>query len=99
MRAGWVALLVAGSLLAGCSAQGAGDGPSRQSGSPAPSASRSASGSASPSAGASPSSGSSAASSVFSPDASLVPRTSEDGRRLAESVVLVPDDWGRGYVA
>jgi hypothetical protein len=36
---------------------------------------------------------------VFTPDASLVPRTSEEGRRLAESVVLLPDDWGRGYVA
>ncbi|WP_371667168.1 hypothetical protein OG985_05890 [Streptomyces sp. NBC_00289] len=36
---------------------------------------------------------------MFTADASLVPRTSKDGRRLAESVVLEPDDWGRGYVA
>jgi hypothetical protein len=99
MRGSWVILVAAGSLLAGCSTQGADDGPSRHSGSRAASAAPSASGSASPSVGASPSGGSSGASSVFTPDASLVPRTSKDGRRLAESVVLVPGDWGRGYVA
>ncbi|WP_190016814.1 hypothetical protein [Streptomyces lucensis] len=28
-----------------------------------------------------------------------MPRTSEDGQRLVDSVVFAPDDWGRGYVA
>ncbi|MFI7504774.1 hypothetical protein ACIBVL_41150 [Streptomyces sp. NPDC049687] len=36
---------------------------------------------------------------MFTPDASLVPRTSKDGLLLADSVVLAPDDWGRGFVA
>lgn len=99
IRGSWVTLLVAGTLLAGCSDQGTDDGPSRQSGPTSASASPSASASASPGAGAPPSGGSSAASSVFTPDASLVPRTSNDGRRLAESVALSPDDWGRGFVA
>ncbi|SDN23378.1 hypothetical protein SAMN04487981_104157 [Streptomyces sp. cf386] len=86
-------LLAAGVLLTGCSAQGADAGPSRQSGSPSAGASPSASGAATPS------SGSSAASSVFTPDPSLVPESSTDGTRLAESVVLGPGDWGRGFVA
>ncbi|MFF4257861.1 hypothetical protein ACFY1L_42410 [Streptomyces sp. NPDC001663] len=99
IRGSWVTLWVAGSLLAGCSAQGADNGASRASGSPAVSASPGVSAGASPSAGATPSGNSSAAASVFTPDASLVPRTAKDGRRLAASVVLAPDDWGRGYVA
>jgi len=94
IRGSWVSLLVAGCLLTGCSAQATGDGPARKSSPPAAS-----SAGAAPSTSATPSSGSSAASSVFTPDASLVPRTSKDGRRLAESVVLAPGDWGRGYVA
>jgi hypothetical protein len=99
MRGSWVTLLVAGSLLAGgCSDQGTAHGPSRQSGSPAASAPGASAGAAS-GAGATPSDGTSAASSVFTPDASLVPRTPQDGRGLAESVVLTPGDWGRGYVA
>ncbi|MFF3325347.1 hypothetical protein [Streptomyces sp. NPDC002889] len=94
-----MALLVAGSLLAGCaggsggSTKGAGtaDGrASRQTGSP--------SHSASPGTGATPSDGSNAASG-FTPDAALVPRTSKDARRLVDSVVLAPSDWGRGFVA
>ncbi|MER6617444.1 hypothetical protein [Streptomyces xantholiticus] len=98
MRGSWVTLLVAGSLLAGCSAQ-TDDGATRQSGSPSARRSPSTSASDSPSAGAAPSGGSSPATSGFTPDASLVPRTSKDGRRLAESVVLAPRDWGRGFVA
>lgn len=90
MQGSWVTLLVAGSLLAGCSAQ-TDNGASRQSGSP--------SARTSPSAEATPSDGSSAAPAVFTPDASLVPRTSKDGRRLAESIVLAPRDWGQGFVA
>ncbi|MEU1407267.1 hypothetical protein ABZ471_33815 [Streptomyces sp. NPDC005728] len=82
-------LLVAGTLLAGCSAQGADGGPSRRTGSSTPTAS--------PEAAAPPSGGSTAAP-VFTPDAALVPRTSEDGQRLVDSVVFAPGDWGRGFV-
>ncbi|MET7921598.1 hypothetical protein ABZU45_38470 [Streptomyces avermitilis] len=99
MRGSWVTLLVAGTLLAGCSAQGTDNGLSRQSGSPSAGTSPRASASSSPVSGQSPSAGASAASSVFTPDASLVPRTSKDGRRLAGSVVLAPAGWGRGFVA
>ncbi|MER5433524.1 hypothetical protein [Streptomyces sp. NPDC002588] len=94
-RSSWATWLVAGSLLAGCSAQATGSGPSRQSDAATASASPGA-GAATPSGGAS---ASSPASSVFTPDASLVPRTSQDGGRLAGSVVLAPADWGRGFVA
>ncbi|WP_405603278.1 hypothetical protein OG741_30920 [Streptomyces sp. NBC_01410] len=92
----WVAVLVAGSLLGGCaggsegSAKGANERASRKTGSP--------SHSASPASGATPSDGSSAASG-FTPDAALVPRTSKDARRLVDSVVFAPGDWGRGFVA
>lgn len=92
----WVTLLVVGSLLTGCAGGSAGAGkgadnsPSRSAGSP--------SHGGSPGTGASPSSGSGTAS-VFTPDAALVPRTSADGQRLADSVVLAPGDWGRGFVA
>ncbi|MXM64467.1 hypothetical protein GR925_13670 [Streptomyces sp. HUCO-GS316] len=82
-------LLVAGSLLAGCSAQGD-DGAARRTTSP--------SSSGSPGERATPSAGSTAAS-VLTPDASLVPKTSKDGRVLADSVVLAPGDWGRDFVA
>ncbi|MEU6306710.1 hypothetical protein [Streptomyces chartreusis] len=78
-------LLVAGSLLAGCSAQGAADGGSTRR-------------TASPHATAPPSGGSTATP-VFIPDASLVPRTAKDGQRLVESVVFAPGDWGRDFVA
>ncbi|MFF4584955.1 hypothetical protein [Streptomyces sp. NPDC001388] len=90
VRGSWVTLLVAGSLLAGCSAHEADDTSSAKGGSPSP---------GSPAATAAPSAGSSPASSVFTPDASLVPRTAADGRVLADSVVLAPGDWGRGFVA
>ncbi|MFI5685299.1 hypothetical protein [Streptomyces sp. NPDC051636] len=82
-------LVVAGSLLAGCSAQGANGGP-RRTGSSAHTAS--------PGAAVSPSGGSTATP-VFTPDAGLVPRTSRDGQRLVDSVVFAPGDWGRGFVA
>ncbi|QWA25795.1 hypothetical protein KJK32_43740 [Streptomyces sp. JCM17656] len=78
-------LLVTGSLLAGCSAQGAADGGSTRR-------------TASPQATAPPSGGATATP-VFTPDASLVPRTSKDGQRLVESVVFAPGDWGRDFVA
>ena len=90
VRGSWVTLLMAGSLLAGCSAQGTDEGASRGTPSPSPSASSAA--------GAAPSAGS-GTTSVFTPDASLVPRTAKDGRRLADAVVLAPGDWGRGFVA
>lgn len=92
----WVTVLVAGSLLGGCagdsggSAKGANERASRKTGWP--------SHSASPATGATPSDGASAASG-FTPDAALVPRTSKDARRLVDSVVLAPSDWGRGFVA
>ncbi|MFJ9746484.1 hypothetical protein [Streptomyces chartreusis] len=85
VRGGWVTLLVTGSLLAGCSAQGAADsGSTRRTASPQATA---------------PPSGGATATPVFTPDASLVPRTSKDGQRLVESVVFAPGDWGRGFVA
>lgn len=90
VRGSWVTLLVTGSLLAGCSAQGADSGSPRRTGSAAHTAS--------PQATATPSGGSTAAP-VFTPDASLVPRTSKDGQRLVESVVFAPGDWGRRFVA
>ncbi len=102
VRGSWVTLLVAGSLLTGCSGQATGNAPERENTSAvAPSSASSASASAgdSPSTTATPSGASSAASTVFTPDASLVPKTSKDGRRLADAVVLAPVDWGRGYVA
>ncbi|MET8452321.1 hypothetical protein [Streptomyces sp. NPDC005209] len=83
-------LLVAGGLLAGCSAQGVGDGSSRPTGSSARAASPKAT---------TPPAGGSAATPAFTPDADLVPRTSKDGRDLVDSVVFAPADWGRGYVA
>lgn len=92
----WAAVLVAGSLLAGCaggsggSTKGANEGASRKTGAP--------SHSPSPATGAPPSDGASAASG-FTPDAARVPRTSKDARRLVDSVVLAPSDWGRGFVA
>ncbi|WP_367319344.1 hypothetical protein [Streptomyces sp. HUAS ZL42] len=90
VRGSWVTVLVAGSLLAGCSAQDAEGGPSGRTASPSRGASQEAE--------ASPSVGSTDAS-VFTPDAALVPRTPESGQRLADSVVLAPSDWGRGFVA
>lgn len=95
VRGRGVSLLLAGGLLAGCSAQGTDTGASGGSGSPSAGATgRSAAGAtATPSAGAAP------ASTVFTPDASLVPRTSRDGAVLADSVVLAPADWGRGFAA
>lgn len=89
-RGSWVTLLVAGLLVAGCSAQSddtEASGPGRS-----PFAT------ASPGPGATPS-GASTAGSVFTPDASLVPKTARAGRSLAEAVVFTPDDWGRGFVA
>ncbi|MET9904967.1 hypothetical protein [Streptomyces sp. NPDC006446] len=99
MPGSWVTLLVAGTLLAGCSAQGTDNQTSRQRDSPSAGTSPRASASSSPVGGETPPAGASAATSVFTPDASLVPRTSKDGRRLAESVVLAPDGWGRSFVA
>ncbi|MFJ9865975.1 hypothetical protein [Streptomyces sp. NPDC101165] len=83
-------LVVAGSLLAGCSTQGADGGSSRRTGSPAHTASPEA---------AAPPSGGSSATPAFTPDADLVPRTSKDGQDLVDSVVFTPGDWGRGFVA
>ncbi|MGI5452689.1 hypothetical protein ACQEWB_05805 [Streptomyces sp. CA-249302] len=99
VRGSWVTLLVAGSLLTGCSGQTTDKGAVRESTSGTAPSSASAQADASPSATATPSGSSSAASAVFTPDASLVPKTSKDGRRLTDSVVLAPGDWGRGYVA
>ncbi|TVZ92879.1 hypothetical protein [Streptomyces sp. BK340] len=90
VRGTWVALAVAGSLLAGCSAQGADGGSSRRTGSPAHTAAPEAT--APPSGGSSPTP-------AFRPDADLVPRTSKDGQDLVDSVVFAPGDWGRGFVA
>ncbi|MFJ8105830.1 hypothetical protein [Streptomyces sp. NPDC096132] len=87
-------LLVAVSLLAGCSSTGADEGSPGKGGSP--SAGASADATATPSGGSSPAS---PASSVFTPDASLVPRAAKDGRVLADAVVLAPGDWGRGFTA
>lgn len=83
-RGSWVTLMVAGSLLAGCSAQGA-DG-----GSPPREGSRTHA--ATPGAAARPSGGPSAT-------PGLVPRTSKEGRGLVGAVVFAPQDWGRRFVA
>ena len=83
-------LLVAASLLAGCSAPGTDDGPSGSTPSPSRSASQEAA--ASPSDGSAPPS-------AFTPDPSLVPGTAKDGQSLVDAVVLTPADWGRGFVA
>ncbi|MET7452003.1 hypothetical protein ABZT03_08935 [Streptomyces sp. NPDC005574] len=90
-----MSLVVAGGLLAGCAggarhpAEATHDGGSRQSGSPSPGAS--------PGTTGTPSGGSDAA--AFTPAADLVPRTAGAARRLADSVVLAPTDWGRGFTA
>ncbi|MEU1182919.1 hypothetical protein ABZ464_35835 [Streptomyces sp. NPDC005820] len=86
VRGRGVTLLVAGSLLAGCSAQGADGGAAPKSGSP--SARAKAGATASPSGPA-----------LFTADPSLVPRTAEEGAVLADAVVLAAGDWGRGFVA
>lgn len=83
-------LLVTGSLLAGCSAQAADGGSPRRTGASAHTASPRST---------APPSGGPAAAPVHTPDASPVPRTPEEGRRLVESVVFAPGDWGRGFVA
>ena len=90
VRGSWVTLLVTGSLLAGCSTQGADGGSPRRT--------EASANTASPHATAPPSGGATATP-VFTPDASLVPRTSKDGQRLVESVVFAPGDWGRDFVA
>ncbi|MFG3506475.1 hypothetical protein ACGF5F_13295 [Streptomyces sp. NPDC047821] len=89
-RGSWVAVLVTGGLLAGCSAQAADGGTPRRAGASAHTTS--------PHAPVPPPGGSTTAP-VFTPDASLVPRTAEDGQKLVESVVPAPGDWGRGFVA
>ncbi|MFC9280511.1 hypothetical protein [Streptomyces collinus] len=89
-RGSWVALVVAGSLLAGCSALGA-DG-----GSPPRAGARTHT--APPEAAARPPGGASATP-AFTPDAGLVPRTSKEGRDLVGAVVFAPGDWGRRFVA
>ncbi|WP_416980153.1 hypothetical protein [Streptomyces sp. T028] len=99
VRGRGVTLLVAGSLLVGCSVggdDGGDDGGTAKSGSPSADATARATPAPSTS---STSSSASSVSSVFTPDASLVPRTSKDGVALADSVVLAPADWGRGFVA
>lgn len=58
----------------------------------------SASPSTSPATRATPKDGSNAASGP-TPEVALAPRTSKDARRLVDSVVLAPSDWGRGFVA
>jgi hypothetical protein len=88
VRGSWVTVLVAGCLLAGC-AGGTGATPST-----GPKTSKD-----SKTSQPSKASQASQAPSVFTPDASLVPRTSPDARRLVDSVVLAPGDWGRGFVA
>ncbi|WP_340374497.1 hypothetical protein U5640_04470 [Streptomyces sp. SS7] len=96
VRGTGVTLLVAGSLLAGCSAQGADGGAARKSASPSAGAGTGATAGAGATAGTTaPPSGSA----LFTADPALVPRTAKDGAVLADAVVLAADDWGRGYVA
>lgn len=92
-RGNWASVLAAGILLAGCTAQGADGKPAPGSSSPSAAVPTGAGATAAPSAS------STAAASVFTPNASLVPRTTRAGRALADAVVLAPADWGRGYVA
>ncbi|SEC40821.1 hypothetical protein SAMN05216532_1309 [Streptomyces sp. 2231.1] len=93
-RGSWVPLLVAGGLLAGCTAAGADGGPAGRAGASAHAVPREAAvtGDATPSGGPS-------ATAAFTPDAALVPRTAGEGRRLLDSVVFAADAWGRGFVA
>ncbi|WP_369033926.1 hypothetical protein [Streptomyces adonidis] len=107
MRGSWAILLGAGLLLAGCSAPARGTGTEADASSRGTGPSASAGSSvdspavSSPSgrASASGSSSDSSATSVFTPAASLVPRTAKDGGLLAESVVLAPADLGRDFGA
>lgn len=85
VRGSWVTVLVAGCLLAGC-AGGTGATPSA-----GPKTSKDSKTSQPSKASQAPS--------VFTPDASLVPRTAPDARRLVDSVALTPGDWGRGFAA
>jgi hypothetical protein len=82
---------MAGSLLAGCSGDSGGDKDGTDGRDPRAGGSPSAGASASPSAGAS-------GSGVLAADA-VLPKTSADGRELADATVLAPGDWGRGFVA
>ncbi|MEU1511518.1 hypothetical protein ABZ490_05070 [Streptomyces sp. NPDC005811] len=90
VRGTGVTLLVAGSLLAGCSAQGMDGGSARKSASPSADAGTGAT------AGATTAPSGSA---LFTADPALVPKTAKDGAALADAVVLAPADWGRGFVA
>ncbi|WP_460071514.1 hypothetical protein [Streptomyces sp. YKOK-I1] len=90
VRGTGVTLLVAGSLLAGCSAQGTDGEAAGKSASPSADAGTGAT------AGATTAPSGSA---LFTADPSLVPRTAKDGAALADAVVLAAGDWGRGFVA